>query len=74
MKTEYLEYGLYTYMAIGFLLWLWAIIDDEITGNRHRGGPIVTLETLIAMLETLIAMLLGWPFLVADLTKSRRRK
>lgn len=67
MKTEYLEYGLYTYMAIGFLLWLWAIIDDEVTGNRHRGGPIVTLETLVAML-------LGWPFLVSDLTKSRGRK
>lgn len=67
MKTEYLEYGLYTYMMIGFLLWLWAIIDDEITGNRHRGGPIVTLETLIAML-------LGWPVHIRALLEPRRRK
>lgn len=70
MKPEYVEYALYVlyaYFLIGFLLWLWAIIDDEVTGNRHRGGPIVTLETLVAML-------LGWPFLVADLIKPRGRK
>lgn len=67
MKPEYIAYGIYTYMLIGFLLWLWAVIDDEVTGNRHRGGPIVTLETLVAML-------LGWPFLVATLFKPRGRK
>lgn len=70
MKPEYVEYALYVlyaYFLIGFLLWLWAIVDDAVTGNRHRGGPIVTLETLVAML-------LGWPFLVSDLTKSRGRK
>lgn len=67
MKLEYIAYGLYTYFLIGFLLWLWAVIDDEVTGNRHRGGPIVTLETLVAML-------LGWPFLVGDLLKPRGRK
>lgn len=67
MKPEYIAYGLYAYCLIGFLLWLWAIVDDAMTGNRHRGGLIVTLETLVAML-------LGWPFLVADLIKPRRRK
>lgn len=67
MKPEYIAYGLYAYCLIGLLLWLWALVDDYVTGNRHRGGPIVTLETLVAML-------LGWPFLVADLVKPRRRK
>nr|DAH56235.1 MAG TPA: hypothetical protein [Caudoviricetes sp.] len=67
MKPEYIAYGLCAYYLIGFLLWLWAIVDDAMTGNRHRGGLIVTLETLVAML-------LGWPFLVADLIKPRRRK
>lgn len=67
MKPEYVEYALYAYFLIGFLLWLWAIIDDEITGNRHRGGPIVTLETLVAML-------LGWPFIVPTLFKPRGRR
>lgn len=67
MKPEYLEYGLYTYMAIGFLLWLWALVDDAVTGNRHKGGIAVTMSTLLAML-------LGWPFLVADLTKPRGQK
>ena len=67
MKPEYIAYGIYTYMLIGFFLWLWAIVDDAVTGNRHRGGIVVTITTLVAML-------LGWPFLVADLTKSRGRK
>lgn len=67
MKPEYIAYGLYTYFLVGFLLWLWAIVDDAVTGNRHRGGLMVTITTLVAML-------LGWPFLVADLTKSRGRK
>ena len=67
MKPEYIAYGIYTYMLIGFFLWLWAIVDDAMTGNRHRGGIVVTITTLMAML-------LGWPFLVADLTKSRGRK
>lgn len=67
MKPEYIAYGIYTYMLIGFCLWLWAIVDDAVTGNRHRGGIVVTISTLVAML-------LGWPFLVADLTKSRGRK
>lgn len=67
MKPEYIAYGIYTYFLIGFLLWLWAIVDDAVTGNRHRGGIVVTITTLVAML-------LGWPFLVADLTKSRGRR
>lgn len=67
MKPEYIVYGLYAYFLVGFLLWLWAIVDDAVTGNRHRGGIVVTITTLVAML-------LGWPFLVADLTKSRGRK
>lgn len=67
MKPEYIAYGLYAYFLVGFLLWLWAIVDDAVTGNRHRGGLMVTITTLVAML-------LGWPFLVADLTKSRGRK
>lgn len=67
MKPEYLEYALYAYFVIGFLLWLWALVDDALTGNRHRGGMVVTITTLLAML-------LGWPFLVADLTKSRGRR
>lgn len=67
MKPEYIAYGIYIYMMIGFCLWLWAIVDDAVTGNRHRGGIVVTITTLVAML-------LGWPFLVADLTKSRGRK
>ena len=67
MKPEYIAYGIYTYMLIGFLLWLWAIVDDAMTGNRHRGGIVVTVSTLVAML-------LGWPFLVVDLIKPRRRK
>lgn len=67
MKPEYIAYGIYIYMLIGFLLWLWAIVDDAMTGNRHRGGIVVTVSTLVAML-------LGWPFLVADLIKPRGRK
>ena len=67
MKPEYIEYALYAYFLIGFLLWLWDIVDDAMTGNRHRGGIVVTVSTLVATL-------LGWPFLVSDLTKSRRRK
>lgn len=67
MKTEYIAYGLYAYFIIGFMLWLWAMVDDAATGNRHRGGVVVTISTLVAML-------LGWPLLVRDLTKSRGRK
>lgn len=67
MKTEYIEYALYVYFLVGFLLWLWAIVDDAMTGNRHRGGTIVALETLFVML-------LGWPFLVVDLLKPRGRR
>lgn len=67
MKPEYIAYGIYVYMIIGFCLWLWAFVDDAVTGNRHRGGIVVTISTLVAML-------LGWPFLVADLTKSRGRR
>lgn len=67
MKPEYIEYALYAYFLIGFLLWLWAIVDDAMTGNRHRGGIVVTVSTLVAML-------LGWPFLVVDLLKPRGRR
>lgn len=67
MKPEYIACGLYVYMMIGFLLWMWAIVDDAVTGNRHRGGIVVTITTLVAML-------LGWPFLVADLIKPRGRR
>lgn len=67
MKPEYIEYALYAYFLIGFLLWLWAIVDDAMTGNRHHGGVIVTISTLVAML-------LGWPFLVVDLLKHRGRR
>lgn len=67
MKPEFIAYGIYVYMMVGFCLWLWAMVDDAVTGNRHRGGIVVTITTLVAML-------LGWPFLVADLTKSRGRK
>lgn len=67
MKPEYIEYALYAYSLIGFLLWLWAIVDDAMTGNRHRGGIVVTVSTLVAML-------LGWPFLVVDLLKPRGRR
>lgn len=65
MKPEYIAYGIHVYMLIGFLLWLWAIVDDAATGKRH--GLIMTIATLVAML-------LGWPFLVVGLTKSRRRQ
>lgn len=67
MKHEYIACGLYIYMMIGFFLWVWAIVEDAMTGNRHRGGTIVALETLFAML-------LGWPFLVVDLLKHRGRR
>lgn len=67
MKPEYIACGLYIYMMIGFLLWMWAIVEDALTGNRHRGGIVVTITTLVAML-------LGWPFLVADLIKPRGRR
>ena len=66
MKPEFIAYGIYAYLIVGFMLWLWAFVDDAATGNRHRGGVVVTISTLVAML-------LGWPFLVRDLTKSRRR-
>lgn len=66
MKPEYVEYALYAYFLIGFLLWLWALVDDMVTGNRHRGGTLI-------LVQTLFIMLLGWPFLVADLTKPRGR-
>ncbi len=67
MKPEFIAYGIYVYMMVGFMLWLWAIVDDEVTGNRHRGGIVVTVTTMIAML-------LGWPFLVRTLCKSRGSK
>lgn len=67
MKPEYIAYGIYTYMLIGFLLWLWAMVDDAVTGNRHRGGFMVALEALIAMA-------LGWPFIVPTLFKPRGRR
>lgn len=67
MKPEFIAYGIYTYMLIGFCLWLWAFVDDAVTGNRHRGGIVVTISTLVAML-------LGWPFLVVDLLKPRGRR
>lgn len=67
MKPEYIAYGIYIYMFIGFLLWLWAMVDDVVTRNRHRGGLMVALEALIAMV-------LGWPFIVPTLLKPRGRK
>lgn len=67
MKTEYIEYALYVYFLVGFLLWLWAVVDDAMTGNRHHGGIVVTVSTLVAML-------LGWPFLVVALLKPRGRR
>lgn len=67
MKPEYIAYDIYAYLIVGFLLWLWAVVDDAMTGNRHHGGTIVALETLFAML-------LGWPFLVVDLLKHRGRR
>lgn len=67
MKPEYIAYGIYAYMLIGFLLWLWAMVDDAATGNRHRGGFMVALEALIVMV-------LGWPFIVPTLFKPRGRK
>ena len=67
MKPEYIAYGIYTYMLIGFLLWLWAMVDDAVTGNRHRGGLMVALEALIVMV-------LGWPFIAPTLFKPRGRK
>lgn len=67
MKPEYIAYGIYTYMLIGFLLWLWAIVDDAVTGNRHRGG-------FTAALVALIALVLSWPFLVTTLCKSGGHK
>lgn len=67
MKPEYIAYGIYTYMFIGFLLWLWAIVDDAVTGNRHRGGVTVALAALVALA-------LGWPFLVPTLFKPRGHK
>lgn len=67
MKPEFIAYGIYVYMMVGFCLWLWAIVDDAATGNRHRGGIVVTITTLVAML-------LGWPFLAGDLLKPRGRK
>ena len=66
MKPEYIACGLYIYMMIGFLLWMWAIVEDALTGNRHRGGFMVALEALIVMV-------LGWPFFVSDLIKPRGR-
>lgn len=67
MKPEYIAYGIYTYMLIGFFLWLWAMVDDAATGNRHRGGFMVALEALIVMV-------LGWPFIVPTLFKPRGRR
>lgn len=67
MKPEYIAYGIYTYMFIGFLLWLWAMVDDAVTGNRHRGGFMVALAALVALV-------LGWPLLVTTLCKSGGRK
>lgn len=67
MKPEYIAYGLYAYCLIGFLLWLWAIVDDAVTGNRHRGGVTVALAALVALV-------LGWPLLVTTLCKSGGRK
>lgn len=67
MKPEFIAYGIYAYMMVGFLLWLWALVDDEITGNRCKHG-------IATMVLTLVAMLLGWPFLVGDLVKPRGRK
>lgn len=67
MKPEYIAYGIYVYMLIGFLLWLWAMVDDAATGNRHRGGFMVALEALIVMV-------LGWPFIVPTLFKPRGRR
>ena len=67
MKTEYIEYALYVYFLVGFLLRLWAMVDDAVTGNRHRGGFMVALEALIAMV-------LGWPFIVPALFKPRGRR
>lgn len=67
MKPEYIAYGLYAYFLVGFLLWLWAMVDDAATGNRHRGGLMVALEALIVMV-------LGWPFVVPALFKPRGRR
>lgn len=67
MKPEYIACGLYVYMMIGFCLWLWAMVDDALTGNRHRGGFMVALEALIVMV-------LGWPFIIPTLFKPRGRK
>lgn len=67
MKPEFIAYGIYAYMLIGFMLWLWAMVDDAATGNRHRGGFVVAFEALIALV-------LGWPFLVVTLCKPRGRR
>lgn len=67
MKPEFIAYGIYIYMMVGFMLWLMAFVDDALTGNRHRGGVVVTITTLVVML-------VGWPFIVPTLFKPRGRK
>lgn len=67
MKPEFIAYGICAYLIVGFMLWLWAFVDDTMTGNRHHGGLVVAITTLVAML-------LGWPFLVVDLLKPRGRR
>ena len=67
MKPEFIAYGIYAYLIVGFKLWLWAFVDDAVTVNRHRGGIVVTISTLVAML-------LGWPFLIRTLCKPRGRR
>lgn len=67
MKPEFIAYGIYVYMLIGSMLWLWALVDDAKTGNRHRGGFVVALVALIALV-------LSWPLLVSTLCKPRGRK
>lgn len=39
MKPEFIAYGIYTYMLIGFCLWLWAMVDDAATWKSPFPGP-----------------------------------